>query len=98
MACSGGNTLNNTENSEKAEMRQEIGQNFYVLGHREGERFLPKGQVMGEGNLATEGTPGWFELSSGTFFRQQTAQAPVSPYVVGFMTSKGFVPSRREIY
>lgn len=80
-------------------MRQEFARTFYVLGRKEGGRFIPVGQVMGEGSLATEGTtPGWFELSTGTFFRQQTAQAPVSPYVVGFMTPEGFVPSRRDVY
>lgn len=78
--------------------RQEFGQTFYVSGHKEGDRFIPHGQIMGEGALATDGTPGWFELSSGKFYRQQTAQAPISPYVVGFMTPEGFVPSRREIY
>ena len=79
-------------------MRQEFARSFYLRGRKEGGQFIPRSQVMGEGSFATEGMPGWFELSTGTFFRQQTAQAPVSPYVVGFMTPEGFVPSRREVY
>lgn len=71
---------------------------FYVKGHFEGDRFVVSGQILGDAPLSTLGTPGWFELSSQHFYSQQTAQAPVSPYVIGYMTPKGFVPSKKDIY
>lgn len=71
---------------------------FYVKGHFEGDRFVAASQILSDAPLSTQGTPGWFELSTQHFYSQQTAQAPVSPYVIGHMTPKGFVPSKKDIY
>lgn len=70
---------------------------FYVRGHKHDGDFTPHGEVMGSGELGTAGQPGWMELSSGQFHPMHAAQSPKSPYVNGFMTSNGFVPSTREI-
>ena len=85
-------------NSQLQEVDQESLGRFYVKGRFENGQFFISGLIVGDAELATQGIPGWFELSAQKFYSQQTAQAPVSPYVVGYMTDQGFVPSRREIY
>ncbi|MEI6805439.1 MAG: hypothetical protein WCK49_02905 [Myxococcaceae bacterium] len=86
------------EDSKLKEAHAQEPEHFYVKGHFEGSRFVPASQILGDAVLSSEGKPGWFELSSQHFYSQQTAQAPVSPYVVGYMTPKGFVPSKKDIY
>ncbi len=95
----GENQVYTIENSRLELAEQEMAGHFFVRGHFENERFVASGHILGEADFATDGTPGWFELSAQKFYSQQTAQAPVSPYVIGFMTKeKGFVPSKRDIY
>ncbi len=86
------------EDSKLKQVENQEPRHFYVKGRFEGNRFVVASQILGDAALATEGTPGWFELSSQHFYSQQTAQAPVSPYVVGYMTPKGFVPSKKDVY
>ena len=74
---------------------------FYVAGHVSDKHFVPDGrQIIGDGHLAEagHGMPGWYELGSGNFYPMQTARSPTSPYINGFMTSEGFMPSSREIH
>lgn len=86
------------ENSKLQPAEEQPGKGFYVKGHFEDNRFVVTSQVIGDAPLATQGTPGWYELSSQHFYSQQTAQAPVSPYVIGYMTPAGFVPSKKDVY
>ena len=86
------------ENNKLKPAEEQDSEHFYVKGHFEEDRFVVLGQVMSKAEFASEGTPGWFELSSQHFYSQQTAQAPISPYIIGFMTPKGFLPSKRDIY
>lgn len=76
-----------------------FGAGFYVRGQKRDGNFLPEGEVQGDGELATSGSgqPGWMELSTGQFYPMHTAKTPISPYVNGFRTDHGFVPSTREI-
>ena len=88
------------ENSKLKPAEKPDSQHFYVKGHFEGERFVVSGQVVSNAPFSSDGdgTPGWFELSSQRFYSQQTAQEPQKPYIIGYMTSNGFVPSKRDIY
>ena len=86
------------ENSQLKQSDQESEGHFYVKGHFEGQQFVAESSVLGNAPLATEGKPGWFELSTQHFYSQQTAQPPVSPYIVGYMTPEGFKPSKKSIY
>jgi len=74
---------------------------FFVKGQIREQQFVPVGnEIIGDGNLAEagHGMPGWYELNNGKFYAMQTARAPTSPYVNGFMTSEGFLPSSRQIH
>lgn len=86
------------EDSKLKPAEKQESDHFYVKGHFEGDRFVAASQILGDAPLSSQGTPGWFELSKQHFYSQQTAQAPVSPYVIGYMTPKGFVPSKKDIY
>ena len=71
---------------------------FYIAGIRENNLFKPETLVLGKGNMSKAGTPGWYEINARQFYAMQTAKAPVSPYVKGYMTESGFSPSSREVY
>lgn len=71
---------------------------FHVRGHVVDGKFVPEGQILGDGNLKAEGVPGWYEFSNAKFFPFHTAKSPKSPYVHGTMTPQGFVPTSREIH
>ena len=71
---------------------------FYVQGYTKGGTFFPEGVVQGAGDLQIDGDlPGWFEFGSAEFYPDYMAKAPAAPYIRGFMTKNGFVPSEREI-
>jgi hypothetical protein len=70
---------------------------FHVVGKMEGESFVPEREVRGGSALATSGQPGWMELLTGSFQPQQTSRPPFKPYVRGYMTPEGFVPSTRQV-
>ncbi|MBH1989058.1 MAG: hypothetical protein I8H75_04765 [Myxococcaceae bacterium] len=86
------------ENSQLKQSEEELKGRFYLKGHYEGLQFVAESSVLGDIPLASEGKPGWFELSSQHFYSQQTAQLPVSPYIIGYMTPEGFKPSKKNIY
>jgi len=72
---------------------------FFVSGRLDGNRFLPEGDIQGNGKLGTEGHPGWMELSDGSFHGDQTGRSPFPPYVKGFMGADGtFRPSSRSVF
>lgn len=54
-------------------------------------------RIEGETELTATGTPGWYELGAQKFFPMQTAKSPVSPYLEGFLSENGFVPSSRRV-
>jgi hypothetical protein len=96
--CDGENMYYVLEDSKLKQVQQQEAGRFYIKGYFEDKRFFATSQVLGDGILATDGTPGWYELSSQHFYSQQTAQAPISPYLVGYMTPQGFVPSKKDVY
>jgi hypothetical protein len=60
--------------------------------------FRPSGNVEGVGELAERGVPGWFELSSNNFVRQDAGMSPRPPYVKGFLgPDMIFRPQTREV-
>ena len=70
---------------------------FYVKGHVDGGHFVAEGDVQGDGSFASAGRPGWIEIPSGQFYSMETARGVVSPYVNGYMTDGGFVPSSKMV-
>ncbi len=72
---------------------------FYVKGRMENGQFIVDTQsgVQGDGDLNISGRPGWLEIGGGQFFSQETGKAPTSPYVNGYMTDEGFMPSSKAI-
>lgn len=71
---------------------------FYISGRLEDGHFKPLGRLEGQGIFATSGMPGWYELGAKTFFEANSPKKPTSPYIEGFMTKSGFVPSSSRIY
>jgi hypothetical protein len=70
---------------------------FYVVGHIEDGRFMADSDVKGDGELGQSGRPGWLEIPTGQFYSQETPRAVMSPYVNGYMTDAGFVPSSTRV-
>jgi hypothetical protein len=73
---------------------------LYVAGKVAKSRYLPEGEVMGEGPIgAAGGAPGWLELMDQGFHGAQTSRPPFPPYIEGVMTNdQGFVPSSRQVH
>ncbi len=73
---------------------------LHVLGTIEGGRFIPEGDVLGDGPIGLDGSRGWLQLLDGSFYPMQAAGAPLTPYIEGAMTPDGgFSPtSRRVVY
>ncbi len=71
---------------------------FYVKGIIQGNKFVPKSTVLGIGELAKEGRYGWLELHSKEFFPMESDRMALTPFVKGYMTTGGFVPSMREVF
>ena len=78
---------------KKPENNQKL---FLQVSVKEG-RVQADPRVQGEAELQSEGTPGWYELGAQKFFPMQTAKAPASPYLEGFLTDSGFIPSARRV-
>lgn len=70
---------------------------FYVKGIIENRRFKPLSQVLGIGELESSGRYGWLELSSQEFFPMESDRKAEVPFVKGYMTKEGFVPSIRDV-
>ena len=60
------------------------------------ERFVPGGDIEGQGPVGAEGTRGWLDLATGRFVAA-TEPKPPPPYVEGAMTPSGFSPSTRKV-
>lgn len=78
-------------------MVDQVPSGFYVVGVLSQGLFVPKSDVLGEGDFASQGQAGWLELASGKFYSLQTGRAPQSPYINGFLAGAGFVPSSTQI-
>jgi hypothetical protein len=70
---------------------------FYVKGTITSKKFKPQSQVLGIGELATAGRYGWLELNTLDFHPMESDRKADTPFVKGYMTPKGFVPSLREV-
>jgi hypothetical protein len=71
---------------------------FFIRGAISGRKFLPEGDVQGEGEFGKSGQPGWLELRVGSFHPAQEARAPVRPYIEGHRASDGkFRPDSRKV-
>jgi len=70
---------------------------LFVRGYFQDDKFVPEGNIEGEGTLGASGHPGWMELFTGIFFGMQTSRPPFPPYVEGYMTPEGFQPSSRQV-
>lgn len=71
---------------------------LYVSGVIEGGRFVPEGDVLGQGLIGAPGTPGWLDLLEGGFHARKDGHEPGRPYVEGTMTAEGlFSPASRQV-
>ncbi len=71
---------------------------LYVKGVVEAGRFVPEGEILGEGQLAAEGAAGWLELLDGNFYSEEAGREPMRPYVEGAMDIDGvFRPTTRRV-
>lgn len=77
--------------------KAEVPKSFYVKGILENGRFKVTSNVLGLGELATSGRYVWLELGSGEFFPMESDQKANTPFVKGYVTKEGFVPSEREV-
>ncbi len=77
--------------------QKEAPKGFYVKGIMEGGRYVPSSGVLGIGELAKAGRYGWLELNSREFFPMESDQRANTPFVKGYITDQGFVPSEREV-
>lgn len=80
------------------EAPKQVPESFYIKGVIEGGQFTPKSDVLGVGELAKEGRYGWLELSSREFYPMESDKKALTPFVKGYMTGKGFMPSMREVF
>lgn len=69
---------------------------LYAAGDMEGERFVPGGDIEGQGPLGSNGSDGWLDLATGRFISKGEPQ-PIAPYIEGAMTPSGFSPRSRKI-
>ena len=69
---------------------------LYAAGDVEAERFVPGGDIEGQGPIGAEGTAGWLDLATGKFIAHSEPQPP-PPYLEGAMTPSGFSPKSRKV-
>lgn len=72
-------------------------QSFYIKGVWENNSFKATSKVLGTGSLASQGRYGWLELQSKKFFPMESDQRAQTPFVKGYITDQGFVPSERDV-
>ena len=71
---------------------------LYVKGTLDQGRFMPQGDIEGEGALGEAGQPGWMELADGAFHGDMTSRPPFPPFVRGFRSPQGeFRPKSRQV-
>jgi hypothetical protein len=71
---------------------------FYIRGIIDERKFVPKSTVLGAGELAKSGRFGWLELNSRKFHVMESDKKALTPFVKGYMTDHGFMPSIRDVY
>ena len=71
---------------------------FYIKGIIEESRFVPQTEVLGMGELAKSGRYGWLELNTREFFAMESEKKAITPFVKGYMTERGFLPSLRMVF
>lgn len=69
---------------------------LYAAGDMEGERFVPGGDIEGQGPVGSSGTAGWLDLATGRFV-PKTEAPPPPPSLEGAMTPSGFSPKSRKV-
>jgi hypothetical protein len=69
---------------------------LYAPGDMEGDRFMPGGDIEGDGPIGAAGTPGWLDLRTGRFIAKGEPQPP-PPFIEGAMTPSGFSPKSRKV-
>jgi hypothetical protein len=85
-------------NQQITEVHKETPEDFYIKGLIEDGGFIPKSNVLGIGELARSGRYGWLELISKEFYPMESDKKANTPFVKGYMTDQGFVPSMREVF
>lgn len=72
---------------------------FYIKGQISNGAFMPTSEVLGIGEMGTgnDGRYGWLELHSRQFFPMESDKRADTPFVKGYMTKQGFVPSLRDV-
>lgn len=85
-------------NQQMEEVQKNVPSSFYVKGIITNGEFIPKSGVLGIGELATSGRYGWLELKSKEFYPMESDRKVITPFVKGYMTDNGFVPSVREVF
>lgn len=70
---------------------------FYIKGTIHDGKFHPNSEILGIGELATQGRYGWLELNSRIFFPMESDQKANTPFIKGYLTDNGFIPSIREV-
>src|SRR5262245_18717332 len=83
---------------EMIEVKKHPPEGFYVKGVVEGGQFVPKSSILGIGELAKEGRYGWLELNTKEFFPMESDRKATTPFVKGFQTEGGFIPSVRDVF
>lgn len=78
--------------------QKQVPSSFYVTGIIKNSEFINKSQVLGTGELATDGRYGWLELKSKKFNPMESAKKAITPFVKGYLTKEGFIPSSREVF
>lgn len=80
--------------------QKQVPNSFYVAGIIRNNEFVSKSQVLGIGELAQSGSGryGWLELTSKEFNPMESSKKAVTPFVKGYVTKEGFVPSSRTIF
>lgn len=77
---------------------KQMPETFYIKGLIEDGQFIPKSSILGTGDLGKTGRYGWLELRTGSFNPMESPVKAVTPFVKGYMTDRGFVPSVREVF
>lgn len=85
-------------NQQVIQVQKQGPENFYIKGIIEEGEFVPKSGILGNGELAKSGRYGWLELGSREFFPMESDKKASTPFVKGYMTPQGFIPSMREVF
>lgn len=86
------------QNQEVIPAQKQLPNSFYVIGTIKNGDFINKSQVLGLGDLATEGRYGWLELQTKEFCPMDSPKKAITPFVKGYQTKKGFIPSTRDVF